>query len=170
MAYNFKNALVNLNEEIRKFGGGGGQIPALKLAVSQLQVSMTAVKSSVANVSAEVDAIKTTLQSLTTFASDATKTGEKWVDGRDIYHGYYDLGSTITFGSDWTNTNINNSDIDIVFQAAAINETGVYRGNIQIDPNTGSYVRCQISGGGTATRYIYLKFVKTAPTRKGGKK
>lgn len=158
MAYNFKNTLVNLNEEIRK--NGGGDLPAVKIAVSQLKVSMAAVKSSVANVSAEVDAIKMTLQSLTTFTSGATKTGEKWVDGRDIYHGYYDLGSLVNFSSEWTNTNISNSDIDIVFQAAAVNDSGVYRGNIQIDPGTGSYVRGMILGGGLTARYIYLKFVK----------
>ena len=66
MAYNFKNALVNLNEEIRKGGGGGGQIAA---DVAALKASVLEIRSSVAGINQDIDTIKATLESLSEVGS-----------------------------------------------------------------------------------------------------
>lgn len=98
MAYNFKNALVNLNEEIRKSGGGGGggggDLPAIKIAVSQLQVSMTTVEG-------EVDRIKSVLNTITGFDDEEHEVGT-WIDGSNIYEKTIYI-ATITKSTTWNN-------------------------------------------------------------------
>ena len=165
MAYNQKNIIVNLIEEARKGGGGGGQIPALQLAVSQLQVSMTAVKSSVANVSAEVAAIKATLASLN--PSTTEHEVGTWVDDRPIYECTFDFGSDLACAAmEWTNTTIPNTGMDLLLEANITSSNGTFRSAVQVDCQSGSYVRIRPAGDAIAARYVTLRYVKVAENRK----
>lgn len=169
MAYNFKNALVNLNEEIRKSGGGGGgQIPALQLAVSQLQVSMTAVKSSVASVSAEVERIKTDLAAVESYRSTASKIGT--TGAADVERIVIAFENAVTIPSnDWTDVVFDGSDMENIVSAVAIGSGGDtccpilagIDGTLQAARSTGSF-----SAGKVVIEYIK----KTDTRKKGGKK
>lgn len=174
MAYNMQNILVNLSKT--SGGGGGGQIPALQLAVSQLQVSMADVKSSVANVSAQVEQIKATLASLKGYTESGSIVGS--YNGSNIIRKVFNYDSPITIGyNSWTDTGISVSDNNIgtLFKADAVLL------NDQCVPMTATMslqsgnVGCQITRNGTDNTYdmIILEYVEAASNnqkKKGGKK
>lgn len=175
MAYNFRNALVNLNEEIRKSGGGGGgDLPAVKLAVSQLQVSMTAVKGSLANVSGEVDRIKSVLSSLMSYtASEKVQIGT-WSDGRPVWRQVYTFESDLQVSnSSWTTTTIPKGNIELLLHAELVASAGaVYPASAICYETSIDFVRLMTARSGNVTiRTVILEFVETAPVqKKGGKK
>lgn len=171
MAYNFKNALVNLNEEIRK-NNSGGDLPAVKLAVSQLQVSMAAVKSSVASVSEEVQRIKSDLQSLSSYSETPQKIGT-WLDGRSVYRAIHIFDPLITITTDWSNLFAAVNNEDIILRATAYRgdhnaicnfEAQVYQGNVQGSTNTGTYANVNM------VLYEYVEAASSNQKKKGGKK
>lgn len=172
MAYNFKNALVNLNEEIRK-SGGGGDLPAIKLAVSQLQVSMAAVKSSVASVSAQVADIMQTLQDLN--PSTTEKEIGVDIDGiTPIYERTWDLSESpvaLTNGN-WvdvlTGTDITGLRGYEIWSGEGLMITGL----CEIQVASGA-VKVEMNYNGSRSVWrIMLQYVKAASnqTKKGGKK
>ena len=181
MAYNFKNALVNLNEEIRKSGGGGSDIPAIKLDVSQLkidvsqlQVSMTAVKSSVSNVSAQVAAIQATLESLN--PSTIERKIGTWIDGSDLFEKTIDLGSDVALTENvWAETNVNIGEtfggFIFIVGCEGTSADGIYKGQLQVRGDTGNLLQIVSSGVSSTVRYLTLKYKKvTTQNKKGGKK
>lgn len=175
MAYNMQNALVNLNEAIRKGGGGGGgDLPAVKLAVSQLQVSMTAVKGSLANVSGEVDRIKSVLNSLMSYtASEKVQIGT-WSDGRPVWRQVFTFDNDLQVSSSsWTTTAIPKGDKDLLLHAELVGSSGaVYPSSAICYETTVDFVRLMTARSGNVTiRTVILEFVETAPVqKKGGKK
>ena len=188
MAYNFKNALVNLNEEIRKGGGGGGgQIPALQLAVSQLQISMTQVKASVANVSAEVNAIKQTLANLS--PSENEHIVGKWIDGSDLYEKTIVESVNITTNSSYIDTGVpsdsvvkmwivpgmsyieNSTTVFMPLPYVHSASTSIVGGFLDLSETNARFnIRAGSGATGTQTLALTVRYVKKAQTRKGGKK
>lgn len=172
MAYNFKNALVNLNEEIRKSGGGGGgDLPAIKLDVSQLKVSMAEVKASVANIDQEVDRIKEQLAALSP-KSVETDTGLTLPDGSHIYQ-LCVTGLNITpLLEDWT---------DLCDVPSTINNLitcSLMHGGLLI---SGAGIEVKAESGKLSAQYLQtaarrsvnsliVTYTKATQTRKGGKK
>lgn len=125
MAYNFKNALVNLNEEIRKSGGGGGSdLPAVKLAVSQLQVSMAAVKSSLSAVSSDVATIKATLESLQTYGSSIVTIGKSGTNDVKRWTITFEGGQKSISPNSWLDTGISAADVKQFRSAFAYSANG----------------------------------------------
>lgn len=176
MAYNFKNVLVNLNEEIRKGGGGGGDLPAVKLDVSQLkidvsklQVSMAAVKGSVAIVSGEVDRIKGILSDLMSYtASDKVQIGT-WSDGRPVWRQVFTFDSEISVSnSTWTTTTIPKGDKDLLLHAELVGASGaVYPSSAICYEQAIDYVRLMTARSATVNvKTVILDFVETAPVQK----
>lgn len=173
MAYNFKNALVNLNEEIRKSGGGGSDLPAVKLAVSQLQVSMAAVKSSVASVSAQVADIMQTLQNLNPSTSEKEIGVD--IDGvTPIYERTWDLSESpvaLTNGN-WVDV-LSGTDIAglrgyEIWSGEGLMTTGLCE--IQVVSGT---VKVEMNYNGSRSVWrLTLKYVKAVSNvkKKGGKK
>ena len=138
MAYNMQNALVNLNEAIRK-GGGGGDLPAVKLEVSQLKVdvsqlkvSMATIKSSVVNVNDQIAAIRGILASLSEYTETETKVG-KYL-GDDLYRCTWVFETPITAAVNaWTSTTIPKQGISQIVKAESVDAVG-----------TCNYIMCSI--------------------------
>lgn len=177
MAYNFRNALVNLNEEIRKSGGGGGgQIPALQLAVSQLQVSvsqlqvsMADVKSSVVNVSSRVEAIHRTLTELSTYENTTDVTIGQTPDGKEVMRHQFSFDSLKTLDtSTATATDLQSSVVDSILALSLQNQNGDLR-VAQADIGS-TYVGLKAVTGNPGVLKGHIDYIKKAPTRKGGKK
>lgn len=175
MAYNFRNVLVNLNEEIRK-SGGGGEIPAIKLDVSQLKVSM-------ASVSAQVADIMQTLQNLN--PSTTEKCIGKWVDGTtDLYEKWFYF-STLTYDQENSIPSglINENIIELSGYCDLVRSGAKYHIPLNYcvkedDRFSGYYDYTNhavglwiLSNFDTITGYVKLIYTKnTVQTKKGGKK
>lgn len=85
-----------------------------------------------------------------------------WIDGKPVYQKVVDLGSNVTIGTSWYNTNVSGSDIAIIPSAFSIANTGTFfmvagvaiiNGNINIQLPSEHGVR-----------YIILTYTKTTDT------
>ena len=156
MAYNFKNALVNLNEEIRKGGGGGGQIAA---DVAALKASVIEIRSSVAGINQDVDTIKATLRGLLGYSSEETVIGT--YSGKDVVRAIIIFESDLSVSyTTWTDTNISSIGKGLIFEARGIGSNLqsvpllVSRNNDKIQFQTGR------NGTNQTVQTVILEYVK----------
>lgn len=88
-------------------------------------------------------------------------TGQKWIDGKDIYVCVFDQGSDITIGSSsYSDTNIAASGIAKIIEARAMQANGTYKLiNASCDA---TYVKITSPFTSDTVRYITLFYTKTA--------
>lgn len=88
-------------------------------------------------------------------------TGQKWIDGNDIYVCVFDQGSDITIGSSsYSDTNIAASGIAKIIEARAMQANGTYKLiNASCDA---TYVKITSPFTSDTVRYITLFYTKTA--------
>lgn len=99
--------------------------------------------------------------SLPDYSTTEQKTGQKWIDGSDIYVCVFDQGSDMTIGSSsYSDTNIAASGIAKIIEARAMQSNGTYKLiNASCDA---TYVKITSPFSRDTVRYITLFYTKTA--------
>lgn len=142
-------------------GGGGGDVTDVKVRDSQettfesvvneegiaeidlisyvrrneLTQAIENIENSIDNVEQLVD----TKQNVVNYSTSEVNTGQKWIDGKDIYCRVLDLGSDTTFNPGWTALSIpHNNVVDIMIKASGINSGG-YSQSIGFAANDSTY-------------------------------
>ena len=93
------------------------------------------------------------------YSTTEQETGQKWIDGQDIYLCTFDLGSDISIGSSsYTDTNIDASGIAKIINARAMQSNGTYKLiNASCDA---TYVKVSSPFSSDTARYITLFYTK----------
>lgn len=101
------------------------------------------------------------------YSTTEQKTGQKWIDGKDIYFRTWDFGEDISISNaDWTNLNILTAGMAAIIRADATSTEGGYRVvNLSISDQ---YVRALAAraNGNFGLRYITLYYTKEEVTKK----
>ena len=93
------------------------------------------------------------------YSTTEQKTGQKWIDGSDIYVCVFDQGSDMTIGSiSYSDTNIAASGIAKIIEARAMQSNGTYKLiNASCDA---TYVKITSPFSSDTVRYITLYYTK----------
>lgn len=98
---------------------------------------------------------------LPNYSTTEQLTGQKWIDGKDIYFRTWDFGSDLTVSrSIWTNTTVPVSGMSLVVDYSAIASDGAYRAlDVAID---GDYVQLlsMRNSSDDTVRYLTLYYTK----------
>ena len=96
------------------------------------------------------------------YSTTEQTTGQKWIDGKDIYVRSWDFGEDVSISNtDWTNINILSAGFDKIIEVEAVSEEGGFRVvNLSISEQ---YVRALAAraNGNFGMRYITLYYTKT---------
>ena len=96
------------------------------------------------------------------YSTTEQSTGQKWIDGKDIYVRSWDFGEDISISNtDWTNLNILTAGMAAITRVDATSDEGGYRVvNLSISDQ---YVRALAAraNGNFGLRYITLYYTKT---------
>lgn len=93
------------------------------------------------------------------YSTSEVNTGQKWIDGKDIYCRVLDLGRDITFNSGWSTLSIPHSNIiDTLIKSFGVNSGGICE-SIGLACNDTTYfeVKCYTSSIIRYITYFYTK-------------
>ena len=99
------------------------------------------------------------------YSTTEQKTGQKWIDGKDIYFRAWDFGENVSVTSNdyYTGFNIDSSNMDKVLLGTIINNDGTLYVNASYDPTKVNHTLLGIKPVNNCNvRYLTLYYTKTA--------
>lgn len=98
------------------------------------------------------------------YSTTEQKTGQKWIDGKDIYFRAWDFGENVSVTSNdyYTGFNIDSSNMDKVLLGTIINNDGTLYVNASYDPTKVNHTLLGIKPVNNCNvRYLTLYYTKT---------
>lgn len=95
------------------------------------------------------------------YSTDEQDTGAKWIDGKTIYQKTYDLGNVVeTPSSQWTNLNIDATNISRIINSEALGEDGTYWQTISVRCNQNALGIYNDRSGTIYVKYLTIRYIK----------
>ena len=98
------------------------------------------------------------------YSTTEQKTGQKWIDGKDIYWRTWDFGSNVRVSAEnyYTGFNIDSSSMDKAIFGSIMNSDGTLYNNAYFDPTRENHTLLGIKPIATVNiRYLTLYYTKT---------
>lgn len=101
--------------------------------------------------------------SIVNYSTTEQKTGQKWIDGSDIYIRVFDLGSEITYNPGWHVLSIPHENINRIFDGLFISDSGVSC-NVGLACNDATYIEILVYSGTSSVqgRYLVARYTKSS--------
>lgn len=99
-------------------------------------------------------------QSAADYSTTEHATGQKWIDGKDVYFQVVDLENDITVGTSWVSIPVLSGERDVCIKASFISSNG----NLRMQPSVSfaeQYIRLQYMNGSDSGRYLVIYYTKT---------
>lgn len=100
-------------------------------------------------------------QNIYDYSTDEQPTGQKWIDGKNIYQKTFALSNQLTINtSSWTNTNLIISNVETFINGYGIASDGTFQGSVAVDKNNDIIYLQSTRSPSSYIKYLTIQYTK----------